>query len=83
MVKIVIAGIIAVTVIPLAVVLIRFNRKRLHIIRCAKAASAEQLEAIYAQIDHLGTEAPSCAVLARTNRCPGLCWRVDEPDHLC
>lgn len=68
MAKIVLAGIIAAVVIPLAVVLIRFNLRRLHIIRCAKSASAEQLEAIYARIDHLGTEAPSCAVLARTNR---------------
>ncbi len=55
-------------VIPLAIILIRFNRKRLHIIRCAEQATPEQLEAIYSQIHVLGTESPSCALLARTNR---------------
>jgi hypothetical protein len=68
MLTFIIAGVVAVVGIPLAVVLIRFNRKRLHIVRCAEAASDEQLEAVYAQIGLLGTEAPSCAVLARTNR---------------
>jgi hypothetical protein len=65
---IVIVGVIA---IPLAIILIRFNRKRLHIIRCARGASPAQLEAIYTQIDKLGTESSSCAVLARTNRSSG------------
>lgn len=68
MVKIVVGGIIAALAIPMAVILIRFNRKRRHIIRCAKAASAEQLEAIYTRIAQIGTETPTCAVLARTNR---------------
>lgn len=66
--RIVIATIIAAVALPLAVVLIRFNLKRLHIIGCAKAASPEELEAIYAQIETLGTEPASCAVLARANR---------------
>jgi hypothetical protein len=81
MLKIVLIVIIAAIAIPLAVVLIRFNRKRLHIIRCAHAAGAEQLEAIYTHIDHLGTQAPSCAVLARTNRCSGSDgdWSVPVP----
>jgi hypothetical protein len=65
--KIVLGAIVAAAALLLAIVLIRFNRKRLHVIRSAKAATAQQLEAVYTQIDHLGTEAPSCAVLARTN----------------
>ena len=68
MLKTIVISVIAAVVIPLAIVLIRFNRKRLHIIRCAEAATPEQLEAIYAHIDVLGTESPSCALLARTNR---------------
>jgi hypothetical protein len=71
MLKTVIAVIIAALVIPLAVVLIRFNRKRLYIIRCVEAADAQQLEAIYTHLDQLGTQTPSCAVLARTNRRSG------------
>jgi hypothetical protein len=39
MLKIVIPAIIAAIVIPLAVLLIRFNRKRLHIVRCADSAT--------------------------------------------
>lgn len=68
MLKIILAGIGGVVVVVLAIALIRFNRKRLHIIRCAHDASADQLEAIYSQIGQIGNEAPSCAVLARTNR---------------
>ena len=68
MVKIIIAAVVAAVVLLLAVVLILFNRKRLHIIRCAKAANGQQLEAIYTLIDRLSTEAPTCAVLARTSR---------------
>lgn len=81
MLKIVLGVIIAAIVIPLAVVLIRFNRKRVHIIRCAKAADAQQLDAIYKNIEHLGTQAPSCAVLARTNRRSGSDgdWSVPVP----
>ncbi len=71
MLKIVFGVVIAAMAIPLAVVLMRFNRKRLHIIRCAQAADDQQLEDIYSQIDHLGTQTPSCAVLARTNRRSG------------
>ncbi len=84
MVKIVVLGIIAAVAIPLAVDLIRFNRKRLHTIRCAKAASAEQLEAIYAPISQLGTETPSCAVLARTNRhsSSDRDWSIPVPPYI-
>jgi len=84
MVKIIIGAIIAVIAILLAAVLIPFNRKRLHIIRCAKAADSQQLEAIYTQIDHLGTQTPSCAVLARTNRRSGSDgdWRVPVPSFV-
>jgi hypothetical protein len=84
MLKIVIATIVAAIVVLLAIILIRFNRKRLHIIRCAKAATDQQLEAIYAQIDHLGTETPSCAVLARTNRRSGSDgdWSIRVPSYI-
>jgi len=68
MLKIIAATIISTIVILLAILLIRFNRKRLHIVRCGKSAADEQLEAIYTQIERLSTEPPSCAVLARTNR---------------
>jgi len=81
---IIIAGIIAAVALPLAVILIRFNLKRLHIIRCADAASAQQLEAIYTQIDRLGTQTPSCAVLARTNRRSGSegDWSIPVPSFV-
>ena len=84
MLKIVIATIIVAIVVLLAIILIRFNRKRLHIIRCAEAASERQLEAIYAHIDHLGTETPSCAVLAQTNRRSGsdADWSIPVPSYV-
>lgn len=84
MLKIIAAGIIAAVAIFLAVVLIAFNRKRLHVIRCAKEASAQQLEAIYALIDGLGSETPSCAVLARTNRHSGSDhdWSIQVPSYV-
>ena len=82
--KIVLAAIIAVVALPLAVVLIRFNLKRLHIIRCAKAASPQQLEAIYAKIESLGTEPPSCGILARANRAAAsdTDWSVPVPSFI-
>jgi hypothetical protein len=84
MVKIAAAAILAAIAIALAIVLIRFNRKRLHIIRCAQAATAEQLEAIYAQIDRLGTQTSSCAVLARTNRrsASDQDWTIPVPPYV-
>ena len=84
MLKMVIAAVVAVFVIALAVILILFNRKRLQIIRCAKAATSWQLEAIYAQIDRLGTEVPSCAILARTNRHSAVDedWAIPVPPYV-
>ena len=65
--------IIAITVIvlllaPVAVVLIRFNRKRLHIIKRAASATDAQLERVYRAIESKNGEPPTCAVLGRTNR---------------
>src|SRR5262245_33351502 len=81
MLEIAVAIAIAALLVTLAVVLIRFNWKRRQIIRCAHAASVEQLEAIYARIEHLGTQEPTCAVLARTNRISGanVEWSVPVP----
>ena len=82
--KFLVVGIIAAIAILLAVVLIRFNRKRLHIIRCAESANPEQLEAIYSQVSRLGTEPPSCLVLARTNRRSGSDsdWCITVPSYV-
>jgi len=52
----------------LAVVLIRFNLKRLHVIKRAAAATDAQLERVYRAVESINTEPPTCAVLARTNR---------------
>ena len=84
MLKIVIATIVAALAVLLAIILIRFNRKRLHIIRCAEAATDQQLEAIYAHIERLGTETPSCAILARTNRRSGSDedWSIPVPPYV-
>jgi hypothetical protein len=60
-------SVLAVLLTPLAILLIRFNRKRLRILRCARAASHEQLENIYSLLERLQPEW-SGAVLARTNR---------------
>jgi hypothetical protein len=59
--------VVAALLLPLAIILIRFNLKRRHIIHRASSAGDEQLEAVYALLDRLGPE-PACAVLARTNR---------------
>jgi hypothetical protein len=77
----VVAIIISAIAVPLSVVLIRFNLKRLHIIRCAKACDFQQLEAIYKLIDELGTLSPLCAILARINRTSGreTDWGVRVP----
>jgi hypothetical protein len=50
-----------------AVVLVRFNRKRLGIARAAAAATAEQLEGVCRAVDACGTEPPNGYILARTN----------------
>jgi hypothetical protein len=52
----------------LAVPLIRFNRKRIHVIRAAAQASDQALDAIYRNIEACGTEKPTGCVLLRTNR---------------
>lgn len=63
-------GTLAVTIplIALSVVLVRFNRKRLLIIRATAAASANQLDNIYKLVERTGTVAASGYVLARTNK---------------
>jgi hypothetical protein len=63
-------GALAVTIaiIALSVMLVRFNRKRLAIIRAAAAASADQLDNIYTLVECTGTVAASGYVLARTNK---------------
>ena len=58
---------VLVAVGALAVALIRFNRKRLLVIRAAAAATDQQLEDVYRLVEACGTEAPSGFVLARTN----------------
>jgi hypothetical protein len=53
--------------ITLAVILIRFNRKRLLIVRAAAAATETQLEDVYRFVEAGGTEIPNGFILARTN----------------
>lgn len=62
------AAMFVVAALWLAVVLLRFNSKRLHIARKAASASHEQLEHIYTLIEQLGTVPAVGWVLARTNR---------------
>lgn len=54
--------------LALAVVLVRFNRKRLCVARCAAALTPEQLERIYSLVEQTGTTAANGYVLARTNK---------------
>jgi hypothetical protein len=54
-------------VTALAVVLVRFNLKRLHIARAAARATSEQLEQIYRTVEACGTEDCQGFVLAWTN----------------
>lgn len=63
-------GILTVTIAisALSVELVRFNRKRLSVIRAAAAASADQLDNIYKLVERTGTVAASGYVLARTNK---------------
>lgn len=61
-------GVLLAAVAALAVALVRFNRKRLHIARCASSASSAQLEHIYTLVEKLGTVSAVGYVLARTNR---------------
>jgi len=63
----IIAGILGAVVALVVIVLVRFNLKRLHVIRCTREAGNQQLEAIYSQIERIGSQQPTCAVLARLN----------------
>jgi hypothetical protein len=65
---IVVAAVVACLVLALAVALVRFNLKRVHIRRHAAAATDAQLEAIYRLVEANGTEPAVACVLARTNR---------------
>lgn len=60
--------VVSAVAIALAVVLVRFNRKRLFIARCAAAATSDQLERLYTLVERTGTVAANGYVLARTNR---------------
>lgn len=53
------------------IVTLRFNLKRLRIARCARRATQEQLEHIYALVERTGTEPSNGYILARTNRTTG------------
>lgn len=55
-------------VLAFAVVLIRFNSKRVHVIRAAARASDEQLESVYRLVEACGSEKPAGCILGRTNR---------------
>jgi hypothetical protein len=60
--------VISAVAIALAVFIVRFNRKRLLIARCAAAATSDQLERIYTLVERTGAVAANGYVLARTNR---------------
>lgn len=59
---------LSIAVAFLAVVLIRFNRKRLFVAECTRNASPEQLEHIYTLVEQVGTVPATGYVLARTNQ---------------
>lgn len=78
----VIAGIVLVAlIVPLTIWLVRHNRKRLHIIRCVQAASAEQLERIYLMLERWQPH-PACFVLGRTNLTASPEALIPLPDFL-
>jgi len=64
----VVALVAGAAVAALAVVLVRFNLKRRHVLGCAATATAEQLERIYVLVEQQGSVPASGYVLARTNR---------------
>lgn len=81
--KIIIIAVLALLLAPLAIMLIRFNRKRLHIIRQAASATDDQLESVYRAIESMNTESPTCGVLARTNRTgPSASASVPIPEYV-
>jgi len=69
--------VLAALLTPLAVLLIRFNRKRSHILRCVRSATQGQLEGIYSLLERLqpepsaraqsGLECPLPAVSSRAS----------------
>ena len=60
-------GLIVTAFAALTFLIIRFNIKRIHIIRAASRATPEQLEGVYRLVEECGTEAPHGFVLGRTN----------------
>jgi hypothetical protein len=81
--QIIVATVVASLLVVLAVVLIRFNLKRVHIRRRAAKATDAQLEAIYSLVEAIGTEPPRGCVLARTNRvAPDTFGIISFPDVL-
>jgi hypothetical protein len=52
----------------LGVVILRFNLKHRHIARCARAATPDQLDRVYASIEQIGTESPAGYMLVRALR---------------
>jgi len=81
--KIVAIVVIVLLLASLAVVLIRFNRKRIHIIKRAASATEAQLERIYCAIENKNGEPPTCAVLGRTNRTvPAMCAIIPIPEYV-
>ena len=66
--KIIIIFVLALLLVPIAIILIRFNRKRVHIIRQAASATDDQLERVYRSIESKNTESPTCGVLSLSVR---------------
>jgi hypothetical protein len=81
--KFIIIFVLALLLIPLAIILIRFNRKRVHIIRQAASATDDQLERVYRSIESKNTESPTCGVLTRTNRtAPSSSANIPIPEYV-
>jgi len=68
MVGIVIAIVVGAAALLLAIVLTRSCLILRHIARCTRDATGDELEAIYSEVECLGSESPTCAVMAVTNR---------------
>lgn len=81
---IVLISLVSLITIVFAVVLVPYNLKRKHIIRCARSATNEQLEAIYSNIECLGSVESTCAALARTNSRTGHDdeWKIPIPPYV-
>jgi hypothetical protein len=82
MVPMIVTIVLVALLTPLAVLLVRFNRKRHHIIQCARAATEVQLETIYSCMDG-AVGVTSSAVLGRTNRhASGDNWLIPIPGYV-